>query len=436
MFSHNEMIMRIAKSAGFGDVVIISTEMERTQVRFANGDISISKKWLSRSTEVFVEKDKRIAATEISVYNEESIERSLKELYRMLGSIEPKEDYFGIAEPSPNYEEIQDTYDPQLLNADPAELAKRGIDATGLDRVAGVLYIDHTKTYLSTSNGAEAEDHGTGVEISIRAFKGDLASGHATTSSRVLSKFNPEKAGEKAGRIAEMVNSPVLGEPGKYEVIFDPLSFGNLISMMGMFTSAMAVEAGFSFLKDKLGKRVASENFTLKDIGNMPNGYGTRKFDDEGVSTRSTDIIKNGVLQTYLLNHSYAKKYGMENTANAGLSMPHPWNLYVEPGNFSEDEIFDVKEGLYITNIWYTRFQNYITGDFSTIPRDGIFLVKNGEIKGAVKNIRISDNLQRMLENITATGRNLEQIHWWEAETPVNVPYIRIRDVGITRATQ
>ncbi|NPA76082.1 MAG: TldD/PmbA family protein [Euryarchaeota archaeon] len=436
MFEQNDKIMKIAKKMGFGDVAILSRESERTQVRFANGDISISKKWLSKSTEIFVEKDKRIAGTELSVYDEATITRILESLNKVIKGMSPKEDYYGLAEPDSQYPDIPETYDPKILNADPAELAKAGIDATGLERVAGVLYTDHNKIYLSTSNGAEAMDQGTGIEISIRAFKDPLSSGHATSSARVLSKFNPEKAGEKAGEIAKAVSDPVLGEPGKYEVIFDPLAIGNLLSMMGRFTSAMAVEAGFSFLMGKIGQKVATENFTFRDIGNLPNGYGTRKFDAEGVATRNTAIIENGVLKTYLLNHSYAKKYNMENTANAGIVSPGPWNLYVEPGDYKKDEIFDVSRAIYITNIWYTRFQNYVAGDFSTIPRDGIFLIENGEIKGALKNIRISDNVQRMLENISAIGNAPEQIHWWECEIPVFTPYIRISDVGITRATQ
>ncbi len=436
MFAHNDKIMKNAKSMGFGDVVIISRESERTQVRFANGDISISKKWHSRSTEIFVEKDRRVASTEISKYDDENVEKVLENLLKSVKSMPPKEDYYGIAEPSGKYESIPDTYDERILNIDPADMVKRAMDATGLERVAGVLYTDHTRIYLSTSNGAEAYDQGTGIEMSLRAFRDPLASGHAVTSARTLNNFNPEKAGEKAGEIARMVRSPVLGEPGRYDVIFDPLSIGNLMSTVGMFTSAMAVEAGFSFLMNRIGEKVATEDFTMRDIGNLPNGYGTRKFDDEGVATKNTAIIENGVLKTYLLNHSYAKKYGMENTANSGITMPHPWNLYIEPGELSKDEVFEVKRGLYITNIWYTRFQNYVAGDFSTIPRDGIFLIENGEIKKAVKNIRISDNIQRMLQSIDAMSHELWQIHWWEAETPVHVPYVRIKDVGITRANQ
>ena len=436
MFEINEKLMKLGKKMGFGDMVIISTLNDRKQVRFANSEITIAKRWLEKKTEIFVEKDKRVVSTEISNYEEKHMEEVMQNLNKLMNSVEKKEDYYGIAEGPFKYGEIEETFDKKILDTDPIEHIEAAINATKLDRVAGVLYIDHPQIYLSTSNSVEAKDEGTGIEISVRAFKDDLASGHSTNSSRVLSKFKPEDAGEKAGEIARMVEKPTLGESGKFDVIFDPMAIGNLLSMMGRFTSAMAVEAGFSFLMGKLRKKVASENFTFRDIGNLPNGYGTRKFDDEGVPTKSTNIIEKGTLKTYLLNTSYAKKYNMENTANSGIIMPTPWNLYVEPGDYEEVEIFDVPMAIYVTNIWYTRFQNYVSGDFSTIPRDGIFLVENGEIKGAIKNIRISDNMQRLLTGIDAIGKDLRQVHWWEAEIPVFVPYIRVKDVGITRATQ
>ncbi len=436
MFDINEKILKKAKSMGFGDVIIFSEEIDRKQIRFANSDISVGKHWNERRATIFVEKDKRIASMEIMNFEDESIEKYMNILYKNIKSMEKKEDYMGIAEGPFQYDEIEEIYDKKVLETDPVELVERAIGSAEVKRTAGVLYIENPKRYLTTSNNVEAFDQGTGIEISIRAFMDSLGSGHATSSSRVLDKFQPERAGEKAGEIARMVKEPETGEAGKYDVIFDPLAIGNILSTLGHFASAFAVEAGFSFLVGKIGNKVAKENVTIKDFGNLPNGYGTRKFDDEGVPTKETKIIDNGILKTYLLNTSLAKKYNMKNTGNSGVIFPRAWNIFVEPGDFKREELFDVKKGIYLTNVWYTRFQNYVTGDFSTIPRDGIFLVENGEIVKSIKNIRVSDNMQRMLENISAMGSSLNQIHWWECEIPVITPYIRIRDVGITKATK
>ena len=440
MFDINEFILKKAKELGFGDVVVLGYETNRRQVRFANNEITVAKNWHERKVELFVELEKRVAGTSITELSEENIERTLKTLLANMKGMAPKEDYYGIAEGPFKYSDIPETFDKAIAELDePNEYVETAINAAleaGAKRVAGVLYTDHDRIYLTTSNGVEAFDEGTGIEISVRAFIGDLESGHGTNSVRVLKKFDPESAGRKAGEIAKMAQNPEQGPEGRFDVIFDPLAFANLLSYMSFMTSAYAAEAGFSFLVNKLGQKVASELVTIKDIGNLPNGYGSRKFDDEGVPTRETTIIENGTFKTFLLNTSLARKYGTETTANAGLIMPHAWNIVLEPGDYSKAELFsEVKRGIYITNVWYTRFQNYVAGDFSTIPRDGIFLVENGELR-PIRNIRVSDNFQRILEGIKALGNESHHIHWWEVSTPVSTPYVLVENVGITRATK
>ncbi|WP_297459846.1 TldD/PmbA family protein [Thermococcus sp.] len=440
MFDLNDFILRKAKELGFGDVVVLGYETNRRQVRFANNEITVAKYWHERKVELFVEKDKRIANTTITELSRENIERVLKTLKKNIEGLSPKEDYYGIAEGPFRYEDIPETFDKSIVELDePNEYVERAINAAlerGARRVAGVLYTDHDRIYLTTSNGVEAFDEGTGIEISVRAFIGDLESGHGTNSVRVLRKFDPESAGRKAGEIASLARNPEQGPEGRFDVIFDPLAFANLLSYMSFMTSAYAAEAGFSPFVNRLGQKVANEIVTVKDVGNLPNGYGTRKFDDEGVPTRETTIIENGTFRTFLLNTSLARKYGVETTANAGLIMPHAWNIVLEPGDYSREELFgEVKRGIYITNVWYTRFQNYVTGDFSTIPRDGIFLIENGELK-PIRNIRVSDNLLGILDRVKAMGRETHHVHWWEVRTPVTAPYVLVKDVGITRATK
>ena len=133
-------------------------------------------------------------------------------------------------------------------------------------------------------------------------------------------------------------------------------------------------------------------------------------------------------------NTSTAKLFNAETTGNAGLVFPQPWNVELDPGDRTREELFsEMGEGLYLTNTWYTRFQNYAAGDFSTIPRDGAFLVEGGEITGSVKDIRISDNALRILENIKALSEHREHINWWESTVPTLSPYMLIEDVKITK---
>ena len=96
--------------------------------------------------------------------------------------------------------------------------------------------------------------------------------------------------------------------------------------------------------------------------------------------------------------------------------------------------ISQIKRGVYLTNIWYTRFQNYHTGDFSTIPRDGAFLIKNGEIVHPIKNIRLSENIINILKSTVALGKDVKQIRGWEVETPTTTPMALVKGLNVTRS--
>jgi PmbA protein len=110
--------------------------------------------------------------------------------------------------------------------------------------------------------------------------------------------------------------------------------------------------------------------------------------------------------------------------------------MEMETGNVHKEELFkEMKKGLYLTNTWYTRFQNYAKGDFSTIPRDGIFLIERGEIKKSLKDLRISDNARAMLKNISGISKERQHVHWWgEADPPSLSPYVLMKNVHVTKS--
>jgi PmbA protein len=199
--------------------------------------------------------------------------------------------------------------------------------------------------------------------------------------------------------------------------------------------SAYSIMTRTSIFVDKLGKNVAPEIVTLKD-NPAPYSLSNRVFDDEGVPTRENVFIDHGSFKTYLHNASTAKMFKTKTTGNAGLIAPTPWNVEMEAGDASKEELFEeMKRGLYLTNTWYTRFQNSAKGDFSTIPRDGIFLVEKGEIKRSLKDLRISDNASAMLGNISRVSKERQHIHWWdEADPPSLSPYVLMKNVHITKS--
>lgn len=89
----------------------------------------------------------------------------------------------------------------------------------------------------------------------------------------------------------------------------------------------------------------------------MFNGYGMRKFDDEGVLMREMIIIENGIFRMFFFNMSFVRKYGIEIIVNVGLVMLYVWNIVFEFGDYLKEEFFsEVKKGIYIINVWYMCF--------------------------------------------------------------------------------
>jgi len=202
---------------------------------------------------------------------------------------------------------------------------------------------------------------------------------------------------------------------------------------------------GMSPLGDKMGQQLGPEFLTVADDPRMAGGLVSKPFDAEGTPTKAFNIYEKGVLKSFVHNTSTAKMFETESTGNStlvglgeGLKMllPYNSNIVFENGDRSCEELLEGdKPTIYVTSNWYTRFTNYQTGEFSTIPRDAMFLIEKGEMK-PIKNVRISDSMLRMFANITAFGNDRRQVYWWEVETPTFIPSVRIADCRITAATQ
>jgi len=430
-------LIKFALKEGADDVIIEKNYGETRQVRFANNNVTISNNWSITTYKIFLSLKKRILSTVLFDVSEESIKSSIRNLIKNARALQPNKEYFGIAQGHFKYKPIKDLFDKKIINANVADISQAMINSAleNSKSVAGVVYTSYIERELESSGDVTASEKSTSMQISARAFNKDEESGHAVSCSRVF-KIKPEEIGRKAGEISKLAKNPEKIEQGKYDIILEPLAIANLLNLVDKSASAFFVDSGFSFLKDKLNKKIGSSIVNLIDSGRIENGYASTAFDDEGVPTKETNVIEKGVLKNYLHNTSTAKKYKTKTTANAGLIAPSPINTILKQGKISKEKLFKGFNGLYVTNVWYTRFQNYLTGDFSTIPRDGIFLIKNGEIVKSVKDIRITDNLQNILKNISKLSNKPEWIIWWglETQTPVLTPYVLVKNVNITKS--
>lgn len=438
-------LVEAARKAGADDAVVEVYDSAVDQIRYSNSMIDTSNFWRSANAHVFVSVGGRTMASDVRDLRTGA--KSVREIVRLARASPVNEDFKGIAKGRFKYRRT--SVDKRIASIrNPARYVHEAIDAAvenGATDVGGTLFVRRAQWCIASTGGALAEDANASLDLSVRAFSQPEASGQAVLVTANLDRMKAAETGARAAMFALAARDPVQGDVGKFDLVLEPLFIGGIVGATGAMASALSVELGMSMYAKKLGKPIASEAITLVDDPTLKS-MSRRAFDHEGRPTRKNTIVKDGVLRTFLHNTSTAKRFKAKPTASTGPLVPNPFSTPSEPvmfhpvlskGDHTVDELIeDVRDGLYMNNTWYTRFQNYSTGDFSTIPRDAILRVKNGEIVGSVKNIRVSDNLMRFWKSVDAVSRSREEIYWWdEAAPPADLPAARARKMTVTRSS-
>jgi len=220
---------------------------------------------------------------------------------------------------------------------------------------------------------------------------------------------------EEVGKIAAQRALRRLGarkvKTQQVPVIFDPLVATSILEHIFEGVNGDSVYRGASFLAGKLGGKIAAAGVTVIDDGTMVGGFGTSPFDGEGVPSRRTVVIDQGVLASYLLNTYTAKKLNLKTTGNASRGLAGtpgigPGNYFLQPGARTPQQLIgDVKEGLYVTE-FLGMGVNLVTGDYSR-GASGMW-ISGGELAYPVEEITVAGNLKSMFMNISEVANDLE----------------------------
>ena len=426
-----------AVSEGADQSAVKVVQRTETMLKIANSEPSVIQAWDRTVYEIFLGKDERVFALSLEAGNPEEVVRRARDILSMASKVDKSPFYAPLPPPSgasPRAVLDETTLEKAERMGELGELMISAAQEEGAERVAGMLSIAKIRKLLATSTGVSLEEESSSVEAYLRAFAGEDGSGQWSLGGTRLDERELEEMARRAGRYAVMSRGRKGIEPGRYDVVLSPMVMGNLIDVVADSASAFMILMGMSFFqRNKPGDAVASEVFSLIDDPEDPDLPESTGFDDEGLPTRRKYIIESGVLRTILHNSATAKVMKAEPTGNAGWLMPHAWNYVVPAGDMGEEEmIAELKRGIVITNNWYTRLQNYVEGTFSTIARDAVFYVENGEIKYPLGKIRIADTFPHLLKNIRALGREIFKIKWWEVPKPSKLPFALIEDVNIS----
>ncbi|HWC10780.1 MAG TPA: metallopeptidase TldD-related protein, partial [Acidimicrobiales bacterium] len=214
-----------------------------------------------------------------------------------------------------------------------------------------------------------------------------------------LAALDGARAGEVAAAKARAGAEPVDLEPGHYEVVLEPAGVDDMLYFLLDGFSAKVHAEGRSFVR--LGEAQFDAALTLCDDFTHPAGNGYA-FDAEGTPRRALDLVVGGVPAALVHDRRTALQVGTESTGHGmvgGESLgPMALDPVLAPGHRSPDELVaSMSRGLLVTDLWYTRTLDPKTTVVTGLTRNGTFLVEDGEVRAAVRNLRFTQSYAEAL---------------------------------------
>ncbi|HET6681430.1 MAG TPA: TldD/PmbA family protein [Gemmatimonadaceae bacterium] len=305
-------------------------------------------------------------------------------------------------------------------------------------RAAGLVSTGYLETRAGSSaiantNGLFAWERETELALTttVRTTDG-TGSGWAGATSHDWAQLDPAALGARAIDKAQRSVNPAAIEPGRYTVILEPTAVGNLVQFIANSMNQRSADEGRSFFSkagggNKIGLKVVDERVSLISDPLDPECYSST-FTGDGQPVGRTVFIENGVVKTLACDRYWAQKTGTEPVPGAG-------SLRMTGGDASIDDLIaSTERGILVTRFWYIRGVDPRTILYTGLTRDGTFLVENGKITRAVKNLRFNESPIFMLNNLEAMGKPV-RVSASEAGgpgRPIVVPPIKVRDFTFT----
>lgn len=445
-----EKALEYSRKLNIDECEVVSTIRKVTTVRITDSEIFELKQNFEKSYGVRIIQDKKI--TSIQTSNEEEIPKAIENSLKNISSLKPRDFWKSLPTDWKLNNSLDGVYDKNLEDisgSKAADIAQSMINSA-LDSkilaISGSLNIVSETFEIGNSNGLSLVDKGTYVSgvINADSFGESEVSGLGHGCSRTLEGFFPEKIGEDAKVMCKESINPKTCKSGKYSIIFEPYSVGEILAFVGApnFNFKTFVEKKSCF-SSKMNEKVAIDDFSLIDNPHIPQGIGSKPFDDEGIPTKIKTLVDRGEFVKTYSNLFDSFKEEVSSTGNAirsGSPMGRssepipssgPHNLEIKSGDVTKEEMIkDTKHGIMVGRLWYTYAVNPIIGDFSCTTRSGIRIIENGEIITPGKPVRIIHNFPKLLKNISAIGNDKKNVIQW-ASLPSITPSIKVEGIHV-----
>jgi PmbA protein len=238
--------------------------------------------------------------------------------------------------------------------------------------------------------------------------------GEGESSCRPITEI--KKIAATVIRQLELAKNLATAPSKKLPVIFTPNGVTSaLLSPLAAAFNGKTVLQGASPIGNKRGETVFDQKFSLADDPTIAYQPQSRPADDEGIPSRRTALIQEGVVANFFYDLQTAGLAGTASTGNAArpsgsLPTPAPSAFVVSPGKTPfEDMVSDIKEGLVIEELMGADQGNILSGAFSGNVLLG-YKIENGRMVGRVKDTMVSGSIYELLKDIAAVGSDAKWV--------------------------
>lgn len=428
------LVERVIKMSKADEVQVNVGGGYSANVRFADNRISTAGGVASANVSIQSAFGPKHAVTSTNDFSDEALERAVRES-EALARLAP-DDPEAMPLLGPQQYENVNTYFESTAQLGPegrASAARLAIDpckAAGDLKAAG---------FLVTGIGAGAVGNGKGLfayqastssnyTLTVRTTDG-TGSGWAGADHPDWSQLDVRAVAQRAIEKARASRNPVAIEPGRYTVVLEPQAVGDLVQLLAFALDARSADEGRSaFSKQgggtKIGEKVVDERVTLFSDP-ADDQLLSNTFDGQGLPARRQVWIENGVLKKLVYSRFWAQKRNQQPDAGTNA-------VKLAGGTQTIDELItSTPRGVVVTRLWYLRQVDPRTELYTGLTRDGTFLIENGKITRAVKNLRFNESPLFMLNNLDALGQAV-RVAGTESGGDVVMPAIKVRDFNFT----
>ena len=342
--------------------------------------------------------------------------KELAERCAAMAKAAPEDPYCGLAPKerlaTAPFEELdlgdfaEPTTEALKARAEECEAAAMGVEGVVNSNGASAGYGEGAK-WFATSHGFFGESGGSNHSTSVSVLAQDengMETDYDYDSKTHLEDLEPaSQIGITAGERTVRRLSPRKIESRTAPIIFDNRLSRSLIGHLAGAVNGGSIARGVSFLKDKLGETLFSDDINIVDDPKLPRRSGSKPFDGEGVVTEKFNLIEKGRLTQWLMNSAHARQLNLETNGRAtrgtgGGPGASSTNLYLEAGTKSVDDLIaEAKDGLLLLDMFGPQV-NANTGDYS-VGCSGIW-IENGALAYPVSEITIAGNLLEMYKEL------------------------------------